>query len=110
MPPAYEAPLAVTVQLLNIKVGPQFRIPPPWSALPFVIVIPLMAALPVPDRSKTRLELLPLTVKFVAPGPLIVRLLVITSSPLVSVMVPVTAKSIVSPGGEIGRASCRERV
>src|ERR1039458_914443 len=85
MPPAYEAPLAVTVQLLNIKVGPQFRIPPPWSALPFVIVKPLTVALPVPDRSKTRLELLPLTVRFVAPGPLMVRLLVITSSPLVRI-------------------------
>src|ERR1039458_8667850 len=40
----------------------------------------------------------PLAVRFVAPGPMRVRSLLITSSPLVSVVLPVTAKSMVSAG------------
>src|SRR5262249_49165487 len=50
---------------------------------------------------KTRWVLLPLTVTLAAPGPWIVRFFVTASSPLVSVMVPLTAagKGMVSPGG-----------
>lgn len=44
----------------------------------FVVLSPLM--------SKTRLALLPLMVSLLAPGPSISRLLVMSSSPLVSVM------------------------
>src|ERR1700686_355871 len=49
---------------------------------------------------KTRLLLLPLIVKTFAPGPVIVRFLSISNSPVVSVMVPTTlgAKVIVLPG------------
>ncbi|PYU02338.1 MAG: hypothetical protein DMG38_00685 [Acidobacteria bacterium] len=42
-------------------------------------------------------ELFPLIARLEAPGPLIVRFLLIKSSPLVRVMVPVTPKLIVSP-------------
>ena len=40
---------------------------------------------------------MPFIVRFAAPGPLIVTLLSTTSSPLVSCIVPVTEKLIVSP-------------
>ncbi len=60
-------------------------------------------------NENTRLALLPLTVKFIAPGPAMVRLLVITNCPPVSVMVPVTAKSMVSPGAALAMASRREQ-
>ena len=51
-----------------------------------------------PHNWKIRLLLLPLIVSWVLPGPTIVRALLTTSCPWVSVMVPVTLKLIVSPG------------
>jgi len=49
-----------------------------------------------PEILNTRLVLFPLNVKFDALGPLMLIFLAINSSPLVSVMVPVTAKPMVS--------------
>ena len=74
---------------------PRFRIPPPTPAStgelslarPFVIVIPAMVEVTPALMSKTRLAWLPLTVSCFAPGPSMSRLLVMASSPPVSVMV-----------------------
>src|SRR5262245_11473351 len=87
---------------------PKFKMPPPvlarTGALPLarpsVIVIPAMVTVTPPLMSKTRLVLLPLMVRRLAPGPSISRLLVIANSPLVSAMVwpaRLGAKLMVSP-------------
>src|SRR5271157_4653851 len=89
--------LLTTKQRVRFRVAPaSLRIPPPPSASPDVPaenVWPLaivrlarvtVAPLPI---SKTRLALLPLMVSLSAPGPLMFRLLVIFSSPSVSLMV-----------------------
>ena len=59
-------------------------------ARPFLIVSPEMASVDtnVVPMLKTRLALLPLTASVAAPGPVIVMLLLIASSPAVRVMVP----------------------
>src|SRR5579885_645190 len=53
----------------------------------------------LPASPKTRLAWLPLTVRLLRPGPLMVKLSVMSSSPLVRVMVPVVAKVITSAPG-----------
>ena len=66
--------------------------PPPWcSALPPVIVRLLMVAFALTE--KTRDALLPLTVTTPAPGPWRSTESVMSSSPEVSVMVPVTPEA-----------------
>jgi hypothetical protein len=88
--------LPLTVQLVRV-VLPLLRMPPPLPVVaPLVIVRPEMVAVTL-EILKTRLALLPLMVSWLAPGPLIVSVLLITSSPLIRVMVPVTEKLIVSP-------------
>src|SRR5207248_2107831 len=68
-------------------------------ARPSLIVIPAMVAVTPPLISKTRLALLPLMVRRLAPGPSMVRSSVMLSSPLVRAMVPVVAKLIASAPG-----------
>ena len=62
--------------------------PPPCTAKPCEMVSPAIVTF-APDltMSKTRLVSLPLTVRFAAPSPWISKLLLIASSPLVSVIV-----------------------
>ena len=52
-----------------------------------------------------RLAALPLTASISAPGPLMLTLLFTTKLPLLSVIVPVTEKSIVSPSAAAASAS-----
>ncbi len=78
---------------------PLFRTPP-YSEKVSATVSPVMDAVtPFSILNATRRSL-PLTVKMPAPGPSMSRFWVISSSPLVSVMVPVTllANAMVSPG------------
>src|SRR5262245_50593386 len=86
-PPPLGAELPVTVQSISVSVPPAFRRPPPTSALPPVMVSPDSDACPS-WTSNTRLLPPPLTVKRLAPGPLIVvvALFVKVSGPADSVM------------------------
>src|SRR5262249_57085929 len=68
--------------------------PKPLATVRFAIVTVRLPAIPKP-----RLTPSPLTVRALAPGPLIVRLSVMSNWPLVRPTVPVTAKSIVSAPG-----------
>src|SRR5215212_9709259 len=75
--------------------------PPPWGALPLAIVNPEMFAV-TPEIVKIRKSPTPpaerWTVNRFAPGPLMVRFLLINKSPLVSVIAARSgAKLIVSP-------------
>src|SRR5207237_441994 len=105
-PPAMVARLPERVLLLSISV-PELTIPPPVSALPFWMVRPEIATVKPLPISNTLDELFPLIVRLEAPGPLIVRFLLIKSSPLVSVMVAgrVRLKLMVSPGAAAAIAS-----
>ena len=69
----------------------------PNESLPLVRVSPEREMVPL-LKLKTRLLALPSMDNVAAPGPLIVRFLLMDSVPLVRVMAPVTAKSMVSPG------------
>src|SRR5205085_1896731 len=76
--------------------------PPPsrtvWLlAFPFVTVRPEIVTVRPEPIWKTRLVALPFTARFAAPGPEMVMLVLTSSSPLVSPIVPVTAKLMVSP-------------
>ena len=67
---------------------PRLSIPPPCTAKPCEMVSPAIVTFaPGLTMSKTRLVSLPLTVRFAAPSPSISRLLLMASSPLVSVIV-----------------------
>ena len=92
MPPPDEAPpLPASVQLLIVR-GLELRMPPPAdpAALPWAIVRAERVTADAEKMLNMRLALFPLTVKFAAPGPLMLTLLLIANSPLVSVIVPVT--------------------
>src|SRR5262249_41747018 len=65
---------------------------------PLATVRSAMLTVGLPASPKTRLTWLPLTVRLLTPGPLIVRLSVMSSS-LVRAMVPVVAKLITSAPG-----------
>ena len=65
---------------------------------PCASVRPEMVTADPPVMLKMREASLPDTVSVAAPGPLMVRFLANAISPVVSVMVPVTEKSMVSPG------------
>ena len=71
--------------------------PPSPGALPSQMVRPEIETVTLLEILKTRLAWLPLTTRFVAPGPTMVRLLSRTNSPVVRIMVPLVANSIVSP-------------
>src|SRR5262245_11944910 len=93
--------LSDRVTLARLRLAPvSSRMPPPWSALPCVIVRPERLTAWLFVMSKTRLEPLPLMASRPAPGPWMARLFLIVSWPLVSVIVwPLTpgSKTIVSP-------------
>src|SRR5262245_3570867 len=92
---------------LRVSVEPtSLRMPPPPNmafssavTLPLAMVRPAMVTFALLLMSKIRLALLPLTVIWLAPGPLMVMLLVRFSWPLRSVMVPCRpgAKSMTAP-------------
>src|SRR3954468_5627232 len=83
MPPPLAAALPDTGQPLPVSV-PRLRMPPPE---PLLIVRPARVTVTPWAASKTREELFPLMVRWPAPGPWIVRVLVRSSSPLVRVIV-----------------------
>src|SRR5206468_991770 len=107
--------LSEMVQSVSVNT-PALKIPPPPSALystkPCEIVIPeieTVTALELMRKIRNRGPLggLRCTVKRLAPGPVMVRFLSITNSPLVRVtVVTLGAKLIVSPG-EASRIACR---
>ena len=110
MPPPVPAELPEMTQLFTVSVlTPVTLMPPPKFVLPFSIVRPEMATLPLTQN--TLPTAFPLTAIVDAPGPLMVRFLVIVSAHgpeniigevlVRSVMVPV------SPGAKtIGVARC----
>ena len=86
---------------------PAFRMPPPSpEADPAVIVNPLIETFMPALILKIRLALPPETEITLAPGPLIVTLSEMTSSPVVNVIVPVNPawKLIVSAAGLLALA------
>ena len=106
-----EAPQLVIAILVRVTVPPLMEKPPPLPpvAAPAVTVRFEMLTVPV-VMLKTRLLLLPETANTTAPGPVIVKFLAMGISPLVSVMVPVTAgaKVIVAPSQAIATMSRSE--
>ena len=103
------ARLSRKTSLLRWTVAPTSFTPPPppcregsvvLVAAPSAMVRPAMVTVAWLPMSKTRLALLPLTVSWPAPGPVMVRSWLMTSWPLLSVMVwpeRPAAKSMVSP-------------
>jgi hypothetical protein len=91
-------------------VPPSFLMPPPLllPTFPLLIVRSEIVTTLAPIMKKTREALLPLTVRTVAPGPKMVRLSVMSNSPVVSVIVPVTLKIITSAPGFVfeSRMAC----
>src|SRR5438876_3612763 len=115
-PPPDELPeivLLVTISVLVLS----SRMPPPPSVTqrqpvltgePFSMVTPEITTVsPGAGIWKTRTDLFPLIARLDGPGPLIVRL-VVMSSVLLSVIVPVTPKLIVSPELAAAIAARRE--
>src|SRR5438105_6347479 len=115
MPPPASPPQAraeLPERMLSVTVVvPKLMMPPPPSATPFWMVRPEMATVPL-TMLNTRDEWLPLIAKLEAPGPLIVRSLLITSSPEASVIVAGSGrlKSIVPPGATLAIASRSEPI
>src|SRR6266699_2591472 len=88
----------LTMLLRSVR-PPWLRMPPPplpVASNPLVTVKPEIVTVE-PKFSNTRKVALPFTARLAAPGPEMVMLWLTTSSALVRVMVPVTAKLIVSP-------------
>jgi hypothetical protein len=92
--------LPVTTLLLRVKL-PESMMPPPFEVLlkPPVMVSPEITHRCVRRDGEDTRAVVSLTVKFEAPGPLIVRLVLMVSIPVVSVMVAgeVRLKLIASP-------------
>jgi hypothetical protein len=78
--------------------------PAPVASVPFLRVRPETETVALLATLKTRLALFPLTASASAPGPERVRSLSSAISPLVSVMVPVTVKLMVSPAVALATA------
>src|SRR5262249_35263512 len=95
--------LPLRTQLLTVNV-PKFQIP----VCAFLMVRPEIAAGFSGKKPKTNNAWFPSIESCSAPGPEIVMFLLIGSAPLVSVIVPVTAKLIVSPSWAIVRARRNE--
>src|SRR5579862_8265664 len=92
-----------------MSVPPLLTIPPPPApGFPFVMVRPEIPTTEGAPISNTLDKLFPLTERLDAPGPLMVRVLLIKSSPVVSVIVPVTLKLMVSPGEVFAIAARRD--
>jgi hypothetical protein len=96
--------LPAKTQLVTVSTTALEIAPPGIGAKEFASVNPETLRVPV-VALKMRLAPLPLSVRTLAPGPLMLRLLVISSSPLVRVIVPDTAKVIVSPEAELAMVS-----
>src|SRR5438132_1532494 len=102
MPPPLSLPTRLAellMMLLRSVRPPSLRMPPPplpVASNPLVTVKPEMVTVE-PKFSNTRNVALPLTARLGAPGPEMVILWLTVSSPVVRVIVPVTAKVIVSP-------------
>ena len=112
--------LLVTVASATVRV-PSFSMPPPelpqgppqvMSEAPSSTVIPEMVAVTPGSTWKTWAALLPLTASWAAPGPLMVRLVVMSMGPLVRRMGVAggqeTAKVMVSPGAAVATAWRRD--
>ena len=100
------AELPLKVQLLTVNVEWSLRMPPPKldGSAPLVMVRLAMVTVVLEPMWNTRPAALPLTASRLAPGPRMVTVLVTSSSPVVSVMVPETAvASIVSPSAATGQ-------
>ena len=79
-------------QFLTVNVPPKLSIP----SAPFLMVRPEIVA--VATRQRKQIESgMPTIESWSAPGPEIVTFLATPSAPLVSVIVPLTAKVILSP-------------
>src|SRR5436190_8582425 len=107
------AKLSEMVQSVSVN-APAFRIPPPPGpscAAPFEIVIPeieTFAVLEVMLKTRARMTVRSTcTVKWLAPGPVMVRFLSITNSPLVRVMVVILGTKLIVSPGEASRIACR---
>ena len=91
MPPPFAAVVALsrTTQPSIVKIA-SLEIPPPSLAAAPPEIVRLLSRMifEVPMNENTRLALLPLTLMTFAPGPLIVKSLLILICPLVSVIVP----------------------
>src|SRR2546427_9629957 len=72
------------------------------------MVRPEMLTVALEPISKTRVAPWPLSARFVAPGPAMLRSFVMSNSPVVSAIVPVTAKLIVSPSAASAMAWRKE--
>src|SRR5262245_27302084 len=111
-PPPLVAELPEKTTSLTVS-APKLSMPPPLllksvPALPPAIVRPEMDTVSPASTWKTRERLLPLTVSLAAPGPVIARSPVMSSSPPVRAMVPVSPawKSMTSaPGWALARAT-----
>ena len=101
--------LSTTCTEESVTLPPEMRIPPPSPlvAFPCSIATPEIVTLPL-EIWNTRSRLFPLMIVVPAPLPLIVRLLLMSSSPIVSVNVP-AGRMIVSALGLALAASIAER-
>lgn len=99
-PPPSPEELPDTVLLVIVTVPNSFKMPPPLARPAFPLLIVRVPIVTFALRMwKTREALLPLTVSRDEPGPMMIRSSVISSSPVVSVIVPVTVKVIMSRPG-----------
>src|SRR6266446_5088950 len=112
MPPPLTALLPLIVQLVTVSSDLLFQMPPPTApaALPLAIVRLAITTLEACRTWNTRLAWLPLTASMLAPGPRIVTPFVMSNSPLVNTIVPVTLgqKVIASPSLALATAARKE--
>ena len=112
-PPAWVAELPLMTMSRIATIPPaRMRTPPPSSDRPLFTVRPEIVTV-LGMISKTRKSAVPAaelrwTVNWLAPGPAMVRFVVITSSPLLNAITPLTAKVTVSPGAAVAIASRSE--
>jgi hypothetical protein len=86
-PPVPFDTLFETTMPVSVSVPPAFSTPPPFAALsPFEIVRPLIETVKAPFTRKTFDALFPETVSALAPGPVMVKFLVISIAPVVRVI------------------------
>src|ERR1017187_5354001 len=98
------------MQLLSVRFPAFFRPPAAPLVNPFWMVNPETNAVTLDITLNTRLLRLPLIDKFVGPGPTMVRLWLMASSPLVNTIIPVALglKTMVSPEPELMMAWRKE--
>jgi len=84
---------------------PKLRMPAPSPPRPSRMVMPEMVTLALEAMLKTRLAPLPLTVRLVAPGPVMETELVTSNPPLVRLIAPVISKRMASGAVSIASRS-----